>query len=163
MWAKSLITYFRRICNSLDVSGKPCLGGRKDGSKWSYMPFPGLWHVLLWRDIFVRSSTPFLVDSCTKPGLLTGALGTAGKRRLSGLSDTPQKRRKVEIIQEDAILTAWGVSHLSEGNKLKSQFSVILSLILLWKWILKLCTWKISQLTSAHEKYPAWWLTPSSL
>lgn len=80
--------------------------------------------------VFFRSFIPFLVHSCIKPGLLTGALGTAGKRRLRGLSDTPQKRRKVEIIQEDAIWTAWGVSHLSEGNKLKSQFSVILSLIL---------------------------------
>lgn len=142
---------------------RKALTWREDGSKWSYMPFPVPGHVLFWRDIFVWRSTPVLVHSCIKPGLLTGALWTAGKRRLSGLSDTPRKRRKVEIIQEDAIWTAWGVSHLSEGNKLKSQFSVILSLILFWKWILKLCTWSISQLTSAHNKYPTRWLTPSSL
>lgn len=163
MWARSLITYFRHIYNSSNVSGKLWLGGKKGGSKWSYMPFPVLGHILFWRDVFVRSFTPFLIHSCIKPGLLTRALGTAGKRRLSGLSATPWKRRKGEIIQGDAIWTSWGVSHLSEGNKLKSQFAVILSLILFWKWILKLCTWSISQLTSAHNKYPAWWLTPSSL
>lgn len=35
------------------------------------------------------------------------------------------KKERYRSVQEDAIWTAQGVSHLSEGNKLKSQFLVI--------------------------------------
>lgn len=77
MWAMSLITYFRHICNSLNVSGKPWLGDKEDGSKWSYTPFPVPGHILSCRDLFIWRSSPFLFHPCVKSGLLTGALRTS--------------------------------------------------------------------------------------
>lgn len=43
---------------------------------------------------FIWRSNPFLVRSCVNPGLLTEALITSGKGRLSGSSDTPGQEKK---------------------------------------------------------------------
>ena len=122
MWAMSLITYFRCICNSLKVTGKPLVGGEEDGSKWSHTPFPVPGHILSCRDLFIWRSSPFLVLFCVEPGLLTGALWTSGKRRLSGLSDTPGKKRRVQISPRGCHLDCIGCQQTFSCNAIFSHF-----------------------------------------
>lgn len=128
----SQITYFRGICNSLNVSGKPWLGGKEGVSKWSYMHFPVPGYLLSCRDLLIWRSIPFLVHSCFKPDLLT-ALITSGKGRLSGSSGTPGQKKKGTDQSKRMPFALHGVSApFQEVRSWNPTCNTIFSHFLIW-------------------------------
>lgn len=140
MWAMSLIAYFRHICNSSNVSEKPCLSSEEGGSKWSHRPFPVSGHNLSCRE-------PFLPYSSIKPCLWTKLQEVVEKIGIVGCL-IHQKKQQGTGQSTRVLFGLQGVSatfQVVTNHTVKADVSCCsqLLLALFGRWVLKHGSWNI--------------------